>query len=116
MSTRFENGLRGAAVALAATVLFSNWESNGRQSAFADQAQDAERRGMVVGMATAKGGYWIEIKADGEERARRYFCGSNPEALKAVAMTEVGSRVRLEWRFEEVFRVVKIDVLKAPGP
>lgn len=78
------------------------------------EKQEPEKRGSVVGVATAKGGYWIEIKADGEEKARRYFCGSNQVALKAVKSTEVGSRVRLEWRFEEVFRVVKIEVLKEP--
>jgi hypothetical protein len=83
--------------------------------AVAQKKEDAERRGAVVGIATAKGGYWIEIKADGEEKARRYFCGSNQAALKAVKTTEVGSRVRLEWRYEEVFRVVAIELLKPPA-
>lgn len=77
------------------------------------QDQEAERRGTVTGTATTKGGFWIEVKADGEEKARRYFCGSNPDALKAVKNAEVGSRIRLEWRFQEVFRVVKIDVIRA---
>jgi hypothetical protein len=76
--------------------------------------QDPERKGTVVGLATAKGGYWIEVKADGEEKARKYYCGSDPVALKAVKATEIGSRVRLDWRFEEVFRVVKIEELKPP--
>ena|SRR5687768_7519266 len=76
---------------------------------------EPDNTGAVTGLATAKGGFLIEITADGEEKARRYFCGSDQAALKAVKDTEVGSRVRLEWRYLEVFRVVKIEVLKAPA-
>jgi hypothetical protein len=83
--------------------------------ASAQEKPDRQRRGTVVGEATARGGYWIEVRADGEAKARRYFCGSDPVALKAVKGTDVGSRIRLEWRFEEVFRVVKIEVLR-PAP
>ena len=74
-----------------------------------------ERKGAVVGRAVAKGGFWIEVQADGEEMPRKYYCGSDQVALKAVKTTEVGSRLRLEWRFQEVFRVVRIEVLKAPS-
>ena len=79
----------------------------------AEEAQQ-QRKGTVVGVATAKGGYWIEVKADGEEKARRYYCGSDPVALKAVKETQVDSRIRLEWRFQEVFRVVKIELIRPP--
>ena len=81
-------------------------------SASAWQEKAAEQRGAVVGVAVARGGYWIDIKAQGDDRPRRYYCGSNQAALKAVKSTAIGSRVRLEWRFEEVLRVVRIDVLK----
>jgi hypothetical protein len=78
-------------------------------------AEDKEdRTGTVSGMVVAKGGNWIEVKADGEEKPRKYYTGSDPVALKAVKETEVGSRIRLEWRFREVYRVAKIEVLKPP--
>ena len=79
------------------------------------QEKKEEKTGTVTGAVTAKGDNWIEVKADGEEKARKYFTGSDQAALKAVKGTEVESRVRLDWRFNEVFRVVKIEVLKAPG-
>jgi hypothetical protein len=81
----------------------------------AQEKSEPERKGTVSGLVAAKGGYWIEVKADGEEKARRYDCGSDQKALRAVKDTEVGCRIRLEWRFLEVFRVVRIDVLKKPG-
>jgi hypothetical protein len=83
--------------------------------AAADKDREEDRTGTVTGMAVEKGGYWIDVKADGTEKPRRYYCGSDPVALKAVKNTEVGSRVRLEWRFREVYRVVKIEVLKPPA-
>jgi hypothetical protein len=86
----------------------------GGQPAAAQGQPGAERKGNVVGFAQAKGGHWIEVRADGEEKPRRYYCGSDPIALKAVRETEIGSRVSLDWRFQEVFRVVKIEVLKPP--
>jgi hypothetical protein len=81
----------------------------------AAQDKKEEKTGSVTGVVTGKGGNWIEVKADGEEKARKYYTGSDQAALKAVKATEVESRIRLDWRFNEVFRVVKIDVLKAPG-
>ena len=83
-------------------------------AARADDKGEPDRTGTVTGLAQARSGNWIEVKADGEEKARKYYTGSDPAALKAVKETEPGSRVRLEWRFREVYRVVKIEVLKAP--
>jgi hypothetical protein len=79
------------------------------------QEKQEEKTGTVTGMVTAKGDNWIEVKADGEEKARKYYTGSDQTALKAVKGTEAESRVKLDWRFNEVFRVVKIEVLKAPA-
>jgi hypothetical protein len=103
---------RGLVVAVAALTL---------SAAAADEKKAEDRTGSVTGRVTAKadhvkGGNWIEVQADGEEKARKYYTGSNTVALKAVRETEIGSRVRLDWRFEEVFRVVKIEILKKPGP
>jgi hypothetical protein len=84
----------------------------GGGAAPAQEKKDEERKGTVTGVVTAKDKNWIEVKADGEEKARKYYTGSDQTALKAVKETEVESRVRMDWRFNEVFRVVKIDVLK----
>jgi hypothetical protein len=85
--------------------------------------KNEKRSGTVVGTVTAKEKNWIEVKADGEEKARRYVpywrggapnAGGGPdkEMVKQIAAVKVGSRVRLEWEFEERPRVVKLDVLK----
>jgi hypothetical protein len=81
--------------------------------------KDAEKKGTTTGVLTAKGdkpGTWIEVKADGEEKARRYvlhFKGT-PELLKAIKETPVDSRVRVEWIFVERFRVLKLEPLSSP--
>jgi len=95
-------------------------------------AQDKEkdkkeepRKGTVTGEVTAKGDNWIEVKGDGEEKARRYvphWVGGNPsqgggpdkKMVETIKGLKVGSRVRVEWEFEERPRVVKVEVLKAP--
>jgi hypothetical protein len=68
----------------------------------------------------------IDVKADGEERPRRYVPewkdgspaqggGFDKEMLKIIKELKVGSRVRLEWKFDERPRVVKVEVLKPPA-
>src|SRR5262245_11116104 len=37
-----------------------------------DPKKDGEKKGTVTGVVIAKGENWIEVKADGEEKARRY--------------------------------------------
>ena len=82
--------------------------------------KEEEKKGTVIGVVTAKGDgpLWIEVKADGEEKARRYTKGfggnvATPkdveELMKSVA---VGTRVKLEWTFSERPRVMKLEVLK----
>jgi hypothetical protein len=77
----------------------------------------------VVGTLTAKDRAWIEVKADGEEKARRYMArwvggapkdggGPDKEMLETIRGLKVGSRVRVEWVFDERPRVVKVEVLK----
>ena len=91
-------------------------------------AQDKKaelRKGTVTGQVTAKGDNWIEVKADGEEKARRYVPhwkggapadggGPDKDMLAKIKDTPLKSRVKLEWEFEERARVVKIEVLKKP--
>jgi hypothetical protein len=79
-----------------------------------DDEKDAEKKGAATGTLTAKGDKWVEVKADGEEKARRYFLhfGGTKDLLRAIRDTEVGSRVRVEWLFAERFRVLKLEPLK----
>jgi hypothetical protein len=85
--------------------------------------KDAEKKGTVTGVVTAKGENWIEVKADGEEKARRYvphWRGGNPdkgggpdkEMVAKIKDVPLKARVRLEWSFEERPRVEKIEVLR----
>ena len=74
------------------------------QAAKEDKAKDKEadkevkdKSGTAVGTLTAKGKDFVEVKADGEEKARRYVLhfGGTKELLQAIKDTEVGSRVRV---------------------
>ena len=94
-------------------------------AATADETKrDGEKRkGTVSGVVTAKGENWIEVKADGEEKPRRYVPhwrggapdkGGGPDKEMVAKLKEVPlkARVRLEWSFEERPRVEKIEVLR----
>ncbi len=72
---------------------------------------------------TEKGKDFVEVKAPGEEKGRRYvpnWVGGAPaqgggfdkKTLKQFEPLKVGDRVRLEWTFEERPRVIRIEVLK----
>ncbi len=87
------------------------------------EEQNKEKKGTVVGVVTAKGDNWIEVKADGEEKGRRYVPhwvgglpkdggGLDKKMLAQIKMIPLKSRVRLEWSFQERPRVEKIEVLK----
>src|SRR5581483_7906378 len=88
-----------------------------------DKKGDEARKGTVTGVVTVKGENWIDVKAGGEEKARRYVphwkggapnAGGGPdkETVAKIKETPLHSRVRLEWVFEERPRVEKIEVLK----
>ena len=90
----------------------------------AKKSPDEGRKGTVTGVVTAKGDNWIEVKADGEEKGRRYVPhwkgglpkdggGPDKEMVAKIKAVPVKTRVRLEWSFEERPRVEKIEVLKA---
>jgi len=90
-----------------------------------DKKAGAVRTGTVTGMVTAKGDYWIEVKADGEERARRYAPqwrstpggggGPDKEIVARIKEVPLNSRVKLDWEFDERARVLKIEILKKPA-
>jgi len=84
---------------------------------------DEGKKGTVTGVVTGKGENWIEVKADGEEKPRRYvphWRGGNPkdgggpdkDMVAKIKEVPVKARVRLEWSFQERPRVEKIEVLK----
>ena len=91
-----------------------------------DRKEPAKRGGTIVGEVVKKDRNWIEIKADGEEKPRRYtprWIGGMPSAgggldkkiLEEIGKLKIGSRVKIQWEFEERPRVVKIEVLKEPS-
>jgi hypothetical protein len=91
----------------------------------ADEKKADQKGGKVAGVVTAKGENFLEVKADGEEKARRYvpnWVGGAPAAgggpdkkmLAEIGKTPVGARVELTWKFEERARVVELKVVKAP--
>ncbi|MFM7109687.1 MAG: hypothetical protein ACKO26_00970 [Planctomycetota bacterium] len=87
------------------------------------EGKPRQRKGELTGVVTGKGDNWIEVKADGEEKARKYVphwrggnpnMGGGPDKAMVAELKKVPlkSRVRLEWTFEERPRVEKIEVLK----
>lgn len=93
------------------------------RAAAEEPKKDEEKKGTVTGVVAAKGDNFIEVKADGEEKPRKYFLhwkggapkdGGGPDKEMAARLKEVPvkARVRLEWSFQERPRVDKIEVLK----
>jgi hypothetical protein len=110
------------AVVLAAGVLVSAGadEKKEPEKKEPEKKQPEKKSGTVVGLLTDKGEKWIEVKGDGEEKARRYtpnwvgqnLGGLDPKMVAVIRELKVGSRVRVEWEFDERARVVKVEVLK----
>lgn len=85
------------------------------------------KKGTAIGVLVAKGENFIELKADGEEKARKYVPewrggapaqGGGPDKamLKKFSTLTVGSRIEVEWVFHERLRALDIKVLKAATP
>lgn len=117
----FSLALRGLLVALLSVTLA------GVVAAQRDDKKKAEtKKGTLAGVVTAKGPTWIEVKADGEEKGRRYTPhwrgglpkdggGLDKEILATFSRLKVGTRIRLDWEFAERPRAVKIEVLALPS-
>ncbi len=84
------------------------------------------KKGKAIGILTEKGPNFIEVKADGEEKGRRYVPqwvggapakggGPDKNMLKIFSELKVGSRIEVEWLFEERLRALGVKVLKAPA-
>jgi hypothetical protein len=87
------------------------------------EKEPAQKSGTVTGVVAGKGDNYIEVKADGEEKARRYVPhwrggapaqggGLDKKMLQTFRTLKIGDRIRLEWEFEERARAVKVEVLK----
>jgi hypothetical protein len=89
-----------------------------------EKKKDEPRKGTVTGVVSAKDTNWIEVKADGEEKARRYTAqwrsnpggggGPDKDTVAKIKETPLNARVKLDWEFDERARVMKIEVLKKP--
>ncbi len=78
------------------------------------------KKGTVIGTLSDKGTNFIEVKADGEEKGRKYVPnwtkedrGPDKKMLKIISELKIGSRLEVEWLYEERFRVMGVKVLKA---
>src|SRR5687768_9861982 len=76
------------------------------------------KSGTVIGILVAKDKNSIDVKADGEEEARKYVPhwrggapaeggGLDKDMLKTFAKLKVGSRVQVKWEFEERHRAIE---------
>src|SRR5262245_63754750 len=112
-------------IALVALLAGAVLAGAGRADDKKDDKKDEKRGGTIVGVVSAKDKAWIEVKADGEDKARRYVPhwkgglpkdggGPDPKMVEEIGKVAVGSRVQIMWEFEERPRVTKIEVLKAP--
>lgn len=81
------------------------------------------KKGKAVGVLVAREKNFIEVKADGEEKGRRYVPhwrggapdkggGLDKKMLEVFAKLNVGDRIEVEWVFEERLRAEKVTVLK----
>jgi hypothetical protein len=89
--------------------------------------RDGPRTGALTGTVAGKGDNkdgkngWVEVRADGEEKGRRYWPVSDPkiggphrEILAAIRKVGVGDGVRLEWiGAGDGKEITKFEVLKS---
>ncbi len=119
-----KNWVLGAFLSLVCLV-FGYSQQTGRVSAQEEKkAEDKEKKsGTVLGVVTKKGKNYIEVKAIGEAKGRKYVPhwrgglpkdggGLDKKMLAIFKKLKVGDRIRLEWEFEERARAVRIQVLK----
>lgn len=80
-------------------------------------------KGELAGLLVARGDNWIEVKADGGDKIKRYiphWRGGMPEAgggpdrdmLDNIAVLVIGNRVKLSWSYEEHLRIENVKMLE----
>jgi len=81
------------------------------------------QKGTLTGLLTAKGEAWIEVRADGDQDAKRYIPhwrgglpkdGGGPDKamLDAIKKLRVPNRVKLDWEFAEHLRVNSVEIIE----
>ena len=110
-------------VAAAMAAFCATWMGSANPVAAEDQPAEAPAGGTVLGILTAKGESWIEVKADGAAEADRYLPfwrggapkdggGFDKDMLKTIAGLRVPGRVELVWKMEEHRRIVTVKALE----
>lgn len=83
------------------------------------------KKGRSIGLLTARGQNFIEVKADGEVKGRKYVPrwvgglpadggGLDKKMLKTFESLKIGSRLQVDWVFEERLRAIAVKVLQEP--
>lgn len=83
------------------------------------------KKGVTIGKLVAKGENFIEVKADGEEKARKFVPewrggapaqggGPDKQMLQTFRQLKVGSRIEVDWVFHERLRALNVKVISAP--
>jgi hypothetical protein len=101
--------------------------ADGAQDKQDKKDKEAGKHGKVIGILVGIGKEKkaIDVKADGEEKARTYVPhwvggapaqggGPDKKMVEIISKLKVGSRVEVKWEFEERLRVVEIKVLHLP--
>lgn len=117
-------------ILLAAMVLAAVWSLLQAGAGLAQDKKKAKnpeegKKGTLVGLLVNKGENFIEVKGDGEEKARKFVPewkggapaqggGLDKATLKTFRALKVGSRVEVNWLFEERLRALGVKVLKLP--
>lgn len=82
------------------------WQIHDVPSAAQEKRRTGTLSGVVIDKGNSKDGRngWVEVKADGDEKGRRYWPvadakvgGPDREILATIRKVEIGSRVRMEW-------------------
>jgi len=101
--------------------------NSGQEKKDENKDNEAGKHGKVVGVLVGIGKEKksIEVKADGEEKARVYVPhwvggapaqggGPDKKMVEVIGKLKVGSRVEVQWEFEERLRIVEVKVLHLP--
>jgi hypothetical protein len=86
------------------------------------QEKPAPTGGTVIGILTAKGETWIEVKAEGEKEAVRYvpfWHGGTPnqgggfdrQMIEIIKKIPVSNLVKLTWQMQEHRRIVSLETI-----
>jgi hypothetical protein len=123
---RTQHWLLSLLMVVFALAIFTFAENSDAQDKKKEKDPQEGKKGKVIGLLTDKGPNFIEVKADGEEKGRKYvphWVGGAPDKgggpdkkmLKVISELKVGSRLEVEWEFEERLRVLTVKVLKLPA-